>query len=79
VVIKIKDNRQGMSSEVKQKIFDYLFTTKKVGKDTGLGLSISRQIVEETHGCKLSYFRACWEKVRNLRSPCRFDKIYSPP
>jgi hypothetical protein len=79
LVIKIKDNRQGMSSEVKPEIFDYLFTTKKVGKDTGLGLSISRQIVEETHGCKHSCFRACWEKVRNWRSPCRFDKIYSPP
>ena len=79
MVIKIKDNRRGMSSEVKQTIFDYLFTTKKLGKDTGLGLSISRQIVEETHGGKLSCFRACWEKVRNLRSPCRFDKIYSPP
>ena len=78
-VIKIKDNRQGMSSEVKPKIFDYLFTTKKVEKDTGLGLSISRQIVEETHGGKLSCFRACSEKVRNWQSPCRFDKIYSPP
>jgi hypothetical protein len=68
-----------MSSEVKPKIFDYLFTTKKVGKDTGLGLSISRQIVEETHGGKQSCFRACWEKVRNLRSAWCFDKIYSPP
>jgi hypothetical protein len=63
----------------KPKIFDYLFTTKGVGKGTGLGLSISRQIVEETHGGKLSCFGACWEKVRNWRSPCRFDKIYSPP
>ncbi|MEG4203039.1 AAA family ATPase [Microcoleus sp. Pol7_A1] len=54
VVIKIKDNGQGMSSEVKSKIFDHLFTTKGVGKGTGLGLSISRQIVEETHGGKLS-------------------------
>jgi predicted ATPase/signal transduction histidine kinase/tRNA A-37 threonylcarbamoyl transferase component Bud32 len=54
VVIKIKDNGQGMSSEVKSKIFDHLFTTKGVGKGTGLGLSISRQIVEETHGGKLT-------------------------
>ncbi|MCZ0902273.1 ATP-binding protein, partial [Microcoleus sp. HI-ES] len=46
VVIKIKDNGKGMSSEVKSKIFDHLFTTKGVGKGTGLGLSISRQIVE---------------------------------
>ncbi|MEZ2301305.1 MAG: AAA family ATPase [Microcoleus sp.] len=54
VVIKIKDNGQGMLPEVKSKIFDHLFTTKGVGKGTGLGLSISRQIVEETHGGKLS-------------------------
>ncbi|MFS8118494.1 MAG: sensor histidine kinase, partial [Microcoleus sp.] len=50
VVITFKDNGNGMSTEVKAKIFDHLFTTKGVGKGTGLGLSISRQIVEETHG-----------------------------
>ncbi len=54
VVIRIKDNGGGMSPQVKSKIFDHLFTTKGVGKGTGLGLSISRQIVEETHGGKLS-------------------------
>ncbi|NEP81912.1 MAG: response regulator [Okeania sp. SIO3C4] len=53
IIIRIKDNGMGMSEEVKQKIFDYLFTTKGVGKGTGLGLSISRQIVEEKHGGKL--------------------------
>lgn len=50
VVITFKDNGNGISTEVKAKIFDHLFTTKGVGKGTGLGLSISRQIVEETHG-----------------------------
>ncbi|MEG4281883.1 AAA family ATPase [Microcoleus sp. A006_D1] len=54
VVITIKDNGGGMSGDVRAKIFDHLFTTKGVGKGTGLGLSISRQIVEETHGGKLS-------------------------
>ena len=54
MVITIKDNGHGMSSDVKSKIFDHLFTTKGVGKGTGLGLSISRQIVEETHGGKLT-------------------------
>ncbi|MEG4804853.1 AAA family ATPase [Microcoleus sp. ARI1-B5] len=53
VVIRIKDNGQGISPQVQAKIFDHLFTTKGVGKGTGLGLSISRQIVEETHGGKL--------------------------
>ncbi|AUB39302.1 DNA-binding response regulator, OmpR family, containings REC and winged-helix [Nostoc flagelliforme CCNUN1] len=32
-----------------------MFTTKAVGKGTGLGLAIARQIVEETHGGKLSF------------------------
>lgn len=44
-----------MSEEVKQRLFEPLFTTKPVGKGTGLGLSIARQIVEEKHGGKLSF------------------------
>ncbi|MEH2220860.1 MAG: response regulator [Nostoc sp.] len=54
VKIAILDNGQGMNEEVKSKIFDHLFTTKAVGKGTGLGLAIARQIVESTHGGKLS-------------------------
>ncbi len=49
VVISIKDNGKGMSEEVKQRIFDHLFTTKGVGKGTGLGLAIARQIIIEKH------------------------------
>ncbi|BAY16554.1 multi-sensor signal transduction multi-kinase [Anabaenopsis circularis NIES-21] len=54
VVIKIKDNAQGMPEEVKACIFDHLFTTKTVGKGTGLGLSISRQIIVDNHGGSLN-------------------------
>ncbi len=54
VAIRIKDNGQGMSEEVRSRIFDHLFTTKEVGKGTGLGLAIARQIVEETHNGRLS-------------------------
>ncbi|GGA29904.1 AAA family ATPase [Okeania sp. KiyG1] len=50
IIIRIRDNGMGMSKEVKEKVFEHLFTTKGVGKGTGLGLSISRQIVEEKHG-----------------------------
>jgi len=55
VKIAIADNGKGINEEVKQKIFDHLFTTKGVGKGTGLGLAIARQIVEETHNGKLSF------------------------
>ncbi len=50
LLIRIKDNGVGMSTDVQQKIFDHLFTTKPVGQGTGLGLSIARQIVVEKHG-----------------------------
>ncbi|MBE8966679.1 hybrid sensor histidine kinase/response regulator [Nostocales cyanobacterium LEGE 12452] len=50
ILIRIKDNGVGMSVNVQQKIFDYLFTTKPVGQGTGLGLSIAHQIVVEKHG-----------------------------
>ncbi|AVH67868.1 hybrid sensor histidine kinase/response regulator [Nostoc sp. 'Peltigera membranacea cyanobiont' N6] len=49
ILIRIKDNGVGMSADVQQKIFEYLFTTKPVGQGTGLGLSIARQIVVEKH------------------------------
>ncbi|OCR02624.1 hybrid sensor histidine kinase/response regulator [Oscillatoriales cyanobacterium USR001] len=50
VIIRIKDNGIGMSTEVITKIFEHLFTTKGVGKGTGLGLAIARQIIVEKHG-----------------------------
>ena len=50
VIIRIQDNGVGMSEQLRSKIFDELFTTKKVGKGTGLGLAIARQIVIEKHG-----------------------------
>jgi len=54
VVIRIKDNGVGMSQEVKENIFNHLFTTKSVGQGTGLGLSIAYQIVVEKHGGTLT-------------------------
>ncbi|MEH2148644.1 trifunctional serine/threonine-protein kinase/ATP-binding protein/sensor histidine kinase [Nostoc sp.] len=54
VVIRIKDNGQGIPEEIRARIFDRLFTTKEVGKGTGLGLAIARQIVQEIHDGRLS-------------------------
>ncbi len=54
VVIRIADNGLGIPPEIKQQIFQPMFTTKCVGKGTGLGLSICHQIVVQQHGGKLS-------------------------
>ncbi|MBE9001594.1 hypothetical protein IQ274_26140 [Nostoc sp. LEGE 12447] len=42
--------RLSTTDEVRREIFNYLFTTKTVGKGTGLGLAIAYQIVVEKHG-----------------------------
>ncbi|GAA6620501.1 response regulator [Scytonema sp. NUACC26] len=48
-VVRIKDNGIGISKEIQQKLFEYAFTTKPVGKGTGLGLAIAHQIIVERH------------------------------
>ncbi|MBF2066814.1 MAG: PAS domain S-box protein [Calothrix sp. C42_A2020_038] len=56
IQIRIADNGQGMTEQVRQKLFDAFFTTKPEGKGTGLGLSISYQIITEVHGGTLECF-----------------------
>ncbi|MBD2552282.1 response regulator [Limnothrix sp. FACHB-708] len=53
VQIQISDNGKGMTEEVRERIFDHLFTTKDVDKGTGLGLTIARQIVIDKHSGSL--------------------------
>jgi signal transduction histidine kinase len=53
--ISISDNGEGMSDEVKQRLFENFFTTKPVGQGTGLGMSIVRDIIENKHGGQLSF------------------------
>ena len=55
LTITIADNGEGMSDEVKQRLYENFFTTKPVGKGTGLGMAIVRDIVEQKHGGKLTF------------------------
>jgi signal transduction histidine kinase len=47
--ITIKDNGNGISEKIRDKIFQPFFTTKPTGSGTGLGLSLSYDIVK-AHG-----------------------------
>ena len=55
VVIVISDNGEGMTDEVKQRLFENFFTTKPVGQGTGLGMSITRDIIENKHGGHITF------------------------
>ena len=48
VLIKVKDNGNGINEALQSKIFTPNFTTKTSG--TGLGLAMSKGIVEQTKG-----------------------------
>ena len=50
VVIEIADNATGICDDIKGRIFEPLFTTKKIGEGMGLGLSIAQSIVERFNG-----------------------------
>ena len=53
--ITIADNGEGMSDDVKQRLYENFFTTKPAGQGTGLGMAITRDIVENKHGGRLDF------------------------
>ena len=55
LIISIADNGEGMTEEVKQRLFENFFTTKPLGQGTGLGLGITRDIIENKHGGTVSF------------------------
>ena len=52
--IHIKDNGEGIPSDIREKVFNPFFTTKPPGIGTGLGLSLSYDIITKAHNGKLS-------------------------
>jgi signal transduction histidine kinase len=53
VLVSVKDNGNGISQKVRDKIFQPFFTTKPTGQGTGLGLSLSYDIVK-AHGGEIN-------------------------
>ena len=50
IIIKVKDNGNGIPDAIKEKIMQPFFTTKPTGEGTGLGLSLTYDMVVKGHG-----------------------------
>jgi len=50
VAMPVIDTGSGIEPDIKEKIFDPLFTNKMPGKGTGLGLFVVKQILDDCHG-----------------------------
>lgn len=50
VLLRIRDNGEGIDPKNLQKIFDPFFTTRDIGRGMGMGLSICYRIIQEHHG-----------------------------
>lgn len=53
--IAIKDNGDGIRNEIKEKIFEQKFTTRKNEGGTGMGLFIAREIIVSDYGGKINF------------------------
>ena len=50
VEISIGDTGTGIAEDIQEKIFEFLFTTKEVGKGTGQGLALVQRVIRDNHG-----------------------------
>ena len=85
VRLVVRDNGQGMESEVVDRIFEPYFTTKETGEGTGLGLAVVHGIVSrlggaitvESHPGKGSTFQVFLPRLEN--GSTRQTKKKPPP
>jgi signal transduction histidine kinase len=55
VHVSVSDTGTGIPPEAQDRIFSAGFSTKPMGEGSGLGLTITREIVEDTHGGKITF------------------------
>ena len=91
VVIEVEDTGVGIAQETLQRIFEPMFTTKRLGTGAGLGLAISDQIIRQHKGSIRAESKAgcgtrftivlpvdCREEIEATVGESRDSKVESP-
>jgi len=80
VVVKVKDNGEGIPAEIQSRIFEPLYTTKEVGTGTGIGLALCHRIVESHGGAIVVEPAPGQGAIFAIRLPCSKDaETVRPP
>jgi signal transduction histidine kinase len=69
VVVEITDNGAGIPEDVRPRVFQAFFTTKRDGKGLGLGLVISHRIVTDRHGGAIEFDSKPGETLFRVKLP----------
>lgn len=91
MVIEVEDTGVGIAKETLQRIFEPMFTTKRLGTGAGLGLAISDQIIRQHNGSiraesepgrgtrfTITLPVDCREQIETEAGAARDSKIESP-
>lgn len=70
LVVQVMDSGDGIPSDMQEKIFESLFTTKGDSGGTGLGLAISRRLIERMGG-QIDIDEACPNTCFTLKFPIK--------
>lgn len=80
IQLTVGDTGPGISSDIKEKIFEPYFTTKKHQKGTGLGLAVVHGIAQQHGGCINVYSEVGHGTIFNFYLPvCDENKIKIMP
>ena len=74
-IFKFTDTGPGVTEEVRKRIFDPFFSTKRPGKGSGLGMSVSYQIINTHGGEILVENEKDWGATFTIRLPIEAGEI----